>query len=420
MSIAPTNPSDIRANGIAQPTAARQRDASLAYRLLGNLVLALALVGFPLAAAASELRGIESSDLNIAYRVAVTGFCGILIAWSAGRGRYRIDPLILFFFAIYSVRLILDFGDSRFPNIEDDGGFFAVTVLIPTLAMGGAKDWYDERMLLRLALVIGGLSAAMIALLLSSDLIQAQLQQQQQDRATLTFLNPITIGYHGLFIAMAGTVLLAKYRTRLWLAPSIAAIALGAYLMVAGGARGPFVALAVGLILTGAANRRANGAYVVGAIIAAAAIAWLGLPESVINRFLAVGIDESSLERVYAIDQSIDLALANPLFGYAYIEPVTGQYPHNLLIEAGLALGVAGFASMAWMQLSMAVNIWRHAQHGEWAVPFLAAAMIANAWISGAIWGSALFFMLLWLLRETPASRAADQGRLVPPKLAAR
>jgi O-antigen ligase len=169
-------------------------------------------------------------------------------------------------------------------------------------------------------------------------------------------------------------------------------------------------------MLTGAANRRANAAYAFTGLVVAAAVAYVGLPEGVVARFRDIG-DTSTQQRIEAVWLSFDLMLENPLVGFGYIEPITGLYPHNLLIEAGLALGLVGAAMMAWMQISLLVNAWRHAQHGDWAIPFLAAAMLANAWISGAIWGSALFFMLLWLLRETPVMRQVDERRPAAAKL---
>lgn len=355
----------------------------------------------------SEFLALTSSVLNIGFRILVVFLCTVLAVWSMMRARYRFDPLVTLFFAIYSARLITDLENPMLPNIEDDALFFLATVLIPTLSMGGVRDWFDERLMLRFSLFIGGLGAALTILMLSSEFVVAELERQQQDRAILSFLNPIAIGYHGLFTATAGIILFAKYRTRWWVVPCAVAVALGTYLMVRSGSRGPFVALLASVVLTAAANRHANGAYVALAIIAAAVIAWFGLPESVLNRFLAVGVDESSLERIFAIEQSIDLALSNPLLGYAYIEPVTGLYPHNLLIESGLALGVAGFALMAWLQLSMLVKAWRLADQGEWGLPSLGAATIAGCWFSGAIWGSGLFFILLWMLRAIQINRAA-------------
>lgn len=394
-------------------------DGTRTYRLLGNLLLALQLVGFPLVASLAELVGFQSGELSNTFRALVIALSGTMLIWSLSRGRYRIDFLIALFFSLYSIRLLYDFGYTIFPDIDIALPFFMAVVLIPTLALGGVRDWYDEATFLRLSLVIGVLGGLLVALVLATTVTIVILPQDYVDRAKLEFLNPISIGYHGLFVAMAGVILLAKHPQKLWLLPSIAGIALGGYLLVVSGSRGPFVALLLGLVLTGAANRRANAAYVVAGLVVAGVVAYVGLPEGVVTRFRDIG-DTSTLQRVEAIQFSFDAMIDNPIFGYAYIEPITGIYPHNLLVEAGLALGLIGAALMGWMQLSLLTNAWRHAQQGEWAAPFLAAAMFANAWISGAIWGSALFFMLLWTLRETPVLRQVDHGRPVPAKLVRR
>ncbi|MBX3593337.1 O-antigen ligase family protein [Sphingomonas sp.] len=372
------------------------------YRLLGNLVVALTLVGYPLVAATSQILGFATSELNIGYRFLAILLSAVLAAWSIFRGRYRLDPLVVTFLAIYTLRMLFDLNYSMLPDIEDDFTFFVAVVLIPILSMGGARDWFDEETCLRITLVVGSVASLMIGFLLVTGAVGANPAAGEDTRATLEFLNPISIGYHGLFTAMAAVVLFARYRRTAQIIPIAVAISLGGYLLVASGSRGPFVALLIGLIITGSANRRANATYVFAGLIAAGATAYFGLPEGVINRFRDIGSDLSALERVYAIQLSIDAALEHPLFGYAYIEPVTGLYPHNLLIEAALALGIGGFALMLWMQVALIWNAWRHALRKEWALPFLGAAMFANAWISGSIWGSAPFFMILWLLRETP------------------
>lgn len=395
------------------PSTAPILRATRNYRLLGNLVLALTLVGYPLVAAVSQLTGFESGELSAVFRMVVIVLAVVLLVWSVGRGRYRIDPLITLFFALYSVRLMLDLNYSFLPDIEKDSQFFVAVVLIPTLAMGGVRDWFNEKILLCLTLAIGGFGGLLVAVVLRTSTSLAILPQNYVERARLDFLNPISIGYHGLFISVAAIILLAKHRSRALLIPCIITSALGAYLLVVSASRGPFVALALGLALTGAANRRARVTYVPVAIIVAGIFGYFGLPEGVLARFQDIG-DTSAQERIYATQLSIDAALANPLFGYAYVEPITGLYPHNVLVEAGLAMGMIGFVLMAWMQVSLLWNAWRHAQQGEWAVPFLACAMIANAWISGAIWGSALLFMLVWLLRETPVriTKVSSQARL--------
>lgn len=368
------------------------------YRFLGNLVLALAIVGFPLVAAISQLLGLASSGLNIAYRIVNIALCLVLLGWTASRGTLRFDPLIAAFLTLYSLRLFADLSYSTFPDIVQDSQFFGATVLIPVTALAGGRAWYDEKTCLRFVLGIGGVAGLLIAYSLATNGIVPD--SAVNNRATLDFLNPISIGYHGLFLAAAATIAFSQYRSRQKLILCLILILLGGYLMVASGSRGPFIALLGGLLVTGSANRNANATYVLVGSVILGFITYFGAPEVLLDRFRDVGSDSSALERLYASQFSIQEALDHPLLGYAYIEPITGIYPHNLLIESAMAIGLLGFVLMLWMQMSLIWKSWKAAKRGEWWLPFIASAMFVNAWISGSIFGSSLFFVLLWLLRD--------------------
>lgn len=372
---------------------------SLPYRVLGNLVIALMLVGYPLSASMSQFLGQVSSDFNIGFRIIHIILSLALLGISISRKNFVLDTLVVLFFAIYLIRLWWDLTYSFLPDIERDFQFFIATTFIPVIAIAGSRNWFSERLCVYLTASIGGIAGLFIAYNLSLGPVLA-LAPDPNQRASLELLNPISIGYHGLFIASAALILLARYRTLPISVFAIPTVILGIYLLVVSGSRGPFVALLAGLVITGLASKRANAAYAVAAIISAAALAYFGVPEVILNRFLETGQDASSLERFYTLELSIDQAWQNPLLGYAYIEPVTGRYPHNLLIEAGMALGLGGVAMMLWMQLSLLLNAWRGARKGQWFVPFIAGAMFANAWISGSLWGSGLFFAVLWLVRD--------------------
>jgi O-antigen ligase len=372
------------------------------FRLLGNAVLALALVGFPVAAATSQLAGFASSDLNVAYRALMIFLSIVLFVWSIARRGYRMDPLVGFFFVVYSLRLLADFQYSSLPNIGEDAIFFLATVVIPTLSIGSAREWFNEKTFLMLTLMIGAVGASLIAVVLATGGATSAITNYGDTRATIEFLNPISIGYQGLFASIAGFLILARYRSQVLILPCLFAIALGGYLLVSSGSRGPFVALVVALAVTGAASRGARAAYVVAGSFVGAAIAYFGLPDAILNRFRDIGSDASALDRIYAMELSFEAMLDHPLLGYAYIEPVTGLYPHNLLIEAGLALGLLGLFLMLWLQASLVWNAWCHAQRREWALPLLAVIAFTNSWISGALWGSTMFFMMAWILRTRP------------------
>lgn len=380
------------------------------YIILGNLVVALVLVGYPLSASLSQFLGQVTSEFNIAFRLIHVALSLSLLIVSLSRKDFYLDKLIILFFCFYIIRLWWDFSYSFLPDIERDIQFFVAVTLFPVISMVGSRAWFNERMCIMLTAYIGGLAGIFIAYNLALGSTAAAVPELNQ-RASLELLNPISIGYHGLFIATAATVILARYRTITTIMFAVPIVIMGTYLLIAAGSRGPFVALAVGLLVTSIASRRAYATYAVAALILGGLLIYFGAPEIILNRFRDAGLDESSLQRIYTSELSIDLAIKNPLVGYAYIEPVTGRYPHNLIVEAGMALGVGGFVLLIWMQLSLLLNAWFVARNGQWFLPFIAAASFANAWISGSIWGSALFFVTLWLVRGQRHMSGTRQNR---------
>lgn len=376
------------------------------YGAIGNLVIALTLVGYPLSASLSQFLDQADSNFNIFFRVIhlIISLYFILMTWN--RKNFTLDILISVFFLLYIIRLWWDLNYSFLPDIAKDFQFFIAVTLVPVIAMAGSRKWFNERLCTLFIAAIGGVGGLFIAYNLSVGSALATAPELSQ-RASLELLNPISIGYHGLFITSAATILLARYRTVVTMTFAIPVAVLGIYLLIEAGSRGPFVALLTGLIITGFANNRVNVAYAVGTVVALAIISASGVPDLILGRFLESGQDASSLERIYTLELSIQQVLENPLAGSAYIEPITGRYPHNLVVEGGLAIGIAGMVFIGWMQISLLLNAWRAARTGQWFVPFVAGAMLANAWISGSLWGSALFFMMLWILHAMPKQETA-------------
>lgn len=382
----------------AVAASAGRKAADRRFSLFGNLVLALVVVGYTLSALVSQLSGAESGSINYGFRVFIVMLSLLLGLWTIVRGQYRFDALIVAFLAIYTLRMVVDLFYSGLPRIEDDFQFFLAAVLAPTLALGGGYIWYDQKTLAKLIAGIGGFAGIFLVYVLNFRADQI-LSETMGGRAALHFLNPISISYHGLFIAAAALILLAS--TRGWWNKLIwcAVVALGGYLLIAGGSRGPIVAMVLAVGFTGFTSSRAAGTYIALFVILGALLFALGAPELIVERFLSAGNDASSLERFQSMQLTLGLAADHPIFGYGYIEPITNSYPHNLLVESAMALGVFGAALMLTMQVSLLLGAWRLAKSGEWLLPFLAMTTFADAWISGSIWTSGLFFSILWIVK---------------------
>lgn len=371
------------------------------YKILGNGLLAFGLVGFSIVGSISGILLVEGNYLSILYRITYLLFCGLLVARSFYLKTYRFDFLMIVFFSIYSLRILADYNYSFLPNISDDATFYLGTVLLPVLCLGGGRRWYNERIALWFIAGVGTIGNILTVYAMRADLMAGiVIDPNVETRASLASLNSISIGYNGVFTAAAATMLLLQVRNTMWRAVFISAIILSAYLTISAASRGPIIALFFGMAVTGLGNKRARIGLTLASLAGAAIIAFTGLPELLFERFVSAGTDASSVDRVYAQGLSIDAALANPWFGDAYIEPVTGIYPHNLLIESALALGIAGLLVMSWLMISMVVNSVRAATEGEMLLPFIAVAQFVNAWISAALWSSFAFYMVLWLIRD--------------------
>lgn len=372
---------------------------NILYRWLGNLLFSLIVVGYPVFASLSQIIGEAYGEINAIFRVIIAIMSISMIGISFYRKVIRADLLIYTFLAMYSVRLWVDYSYSLFPSVERDSQFYIVSVLLPALAVTSARQWFDEILCLRMLVLIGGIGGALVAYTIDVESVFVVIDDPNA-RASFEFLNPISVGYHGVFVAAASFILMIKKRDGLTLAYCMPLLIMGGYLLVISGSRGPVVALMFAFVATGITNKTANVSYLIAAVVITVLIAIFGLPEVLHNRFLDAGFDASSTERIYVMDLALALAVENPILGFGYIEPLTGTYPHNLVVEAGMALGVSGAALMIWMQASLVWQARKQARAGAMLLPLIGGAMFANAWISGSLWGSGLFFVVLAMLRD--------------------
>ncbi|MBX9868556.1 MAG: O-antigen ligase family protein, partial [Burkholderiaceae bacterium] len=367
------------------------KSAQCWYSIWCNFLLAILFVGYPISASISQLLERSDSEINIFFRFLVLILSIILMISSITKRRYRLNALIVVFLFFYTIRFIFDLFYSSLPNVQRDLTFFVSITLIPLLALGGSFWWYDEKSVCKQISLIGGLAGLMIAYILIFK-ADSYLIEIFGGRAAFTFLNPISIGYHGLYIASAASILFFRSSDKLTRLVLGVVLFLGVYLMVMSGSRGPFVSLVFAAGLVGLANPRASEMFGAIGLVMASTFLTIGALGLVLERFEALGTDASSIERLEVLRLSYELGMENLLFGFAYIEPTTGYYPHNLIVEATMALGLFGGALMILMQILLLLSAWRLARKGEWLLPILAAVQLVNAWISGSIWGGILFF----------------------------
>jgi O-antigen ligase len=134
-------------------------------------------------------------------------------------------------------------------------------------------------------------------------------------------------------------------------------------------------------------------------------------------------IDPSSLGRLELQKLAIEDFLQEPLLGMHYLNPANGPhgYPHNILIESAMALGVIGALLLASLFVIAGTKILGYfgRQHALLSMLFL--QQMVNSQLSGAIWNSSAFFMLLGIilssqppLRKMVGTRLSVRAPLYP------
>ena len=360
---------------------------------LVSLILALSLVGYPIASSAAALIAVDNAVINYPLRGIVVLLSVVLIVVAFTQGSLRIPKLITTFLLLYSVRLLVDFEVIDRVIVERDALIFLSTLLVPSLAMGSTWRHYSESLAALVTVGFGSLACILIVIALYGGM-GVSTTIDLGSRAWLENLNPITIAYTGIWTA------LAAYSARQFCSAPVRLlvlwplVALGIITFLLGGSRGPVVGLGLFFGLRALINGRGALATLLflGAMVTIAAEKFANL--AIFQRFTNLATDPSVLERLLVQGRSLDQGMDNPLWGSAYLELSTLSYPHNLLLEAFMALGVMGGLAMLAIQVNLVRSTITMMRTGYILLPGLASMAIADAWISGSIFGSGDFFIL--------------------------
>lgn len=359
---------------------------------LFGLLVVLTFVGYPIAGALAQILSLPNTAASYPFRgLILTVSIGIILV-GVMTVRYRIALPILAFLLIYLARLVVDSEGISFPDADRDLLFYIAAVLIPTLGVG-VSDVYDERRTIILLSWFGGLACALIIYGLQNNVVGATGLDFSR-RANFDSLNPITIGYTGIYTALAGVGIL-KHANRKWkFALAAPLIVAGLAVLVLGGSRGPFVGMLLFLALYALVHRHGLLALAMFVAFGYGLYATVGQDLALVQRLENSSNDASIWNRIYVQQASWEVAVQNPLLGFSYLEPSSLAYPHNLLIESGMALGIFGFFLMLIILTRLIFDSFTLLRHGHLLVPFVAISAFANANLSASIFQSNDFWLI--------------------------
>lgn len=241
---------------------------------------------------------------------------------------------------------------------------------------------------------------------------------------------PIDLGRDsatGVLIAIFTILVASKASTRLWATAVLPVLVVA---LIAAGSRGPIVAFAFGLVallaLTAATGRARKQLMIVGAgLLFAVIIVPTIVPGSAIGRSLstiigsASGLSSNGRSSLWAA--AYGEFAKHPLFGlgtggFAGLNQPE-PYPHNILLEVGVELGVVGLIAVTTMIGSMFLRLaalWRWTVGDDRLEASLLIALFVSALINAFFSGAIQDNLYIWVWGGVGLGMYARSGLALP------
>ena len=353
-----------------------------------GLLFALALTGYPLAGSITTILSIEGSLVSYIFRGLVVLFSLLILGRALLRNVLLPIPLpLLLFFFFYLIRLFADAFIRGLYEADYALMFFVGICLVPAIALTSTAAFYRERVVASFLLLVAGTGSVSILVLNNIGVAADASYFEETRRLSFAALNAITVGYTGLFTILAAAILWPGSTRGIRIALAVL-IVVGAVLLIQAASRGPLVA-GCACVAAVALVRRKWYVFVIFLLAAAYGAAYADANDlAIIERFRDIAGERSANERLLLQAISIEQALASPVLGHAYAETITYYYPHNLLIESALALGMGGLALMLYLQVKFLLFVRELLARGYLLLPLLLLCALVNAQLSSALWSA--------------------------------
>lgn len=406
------------------------------------ILIAWAVCGYPLIAAASQVFPIDSSILSILGRGAIAVLSLVIVLIYAPR-RWRIYATVpfgvfLFFWLIYLSRLTLSLHIIGEPASKAPWEFWVWSVgtcMLPAMAVfvGGTRS-FSRTWLVAMAGMM--MLAVLVFLASGGTTLEAEEGLREISRWNTHNFNPISMGHLGASLAVVGfAMIFVRTRSAAALAFAVVCLGLGAVLLFFANSRGPIVAFLGALALMLAARGQGRLPMLLALGLAAVALLFSVDERTLLNtiaepltRFVeaASAADLSTQLRFTALTGGVEQFLGSPIIGDGVEERQTQFYPHNVIIEAFMATGLVGgipFLALLVFAGRGLLDLIRGSSE-EAVMGMLTVQYVLGAQFSGAIYNSMTFWVLIAFAishryarkgaRPSRSGRAAMQVEALP------
>jgi hypothetical protein len=349
---------------------------------------ALIALGYPLVALLGIIGQMDGRTVSWGFRIAMAALAALAWLTRIGRVKRADFPVwILLFLTLYMLRLIAD-TTSDLWDAPTALGYFAAFVLVPVAGMVPlAASWNDIKAA-KLFFYFGWAASA-LAIAAQSFHLTDRSTMAMNGRLSYDVLDPITIGIVGVITVLAGIARLERPRAFPWRLPTIlAGIATGLAALIQSASRGPLISLLAAVLFYMVMKRRWLWIAVlgVGCVVYIATQPMGDILQQL--RFGDIGQDRSALHRVFLQQSAITEFVGHPILGSFYTEIYSGEYPHNLIVESAMSLGVVGLVLFVSLMVTGVYFAARSVRSGLILAPLLFVQALIECQFSGALWES--------------------------------
>ena len=345
----------------------------------------------------------KSFAASIAVRLAIIGLLIVPILMRRIRRPDSITVLFYIWGGIYLLKVLFEViapSQVYFQEPGEKGIYFLVFVALPFLLLSCYKPKDPDKAAKHIFWFIVA-SCGVFGVLSTFGLreyIGHAGRITQMRSAGAEYVSPLTLAYvSALSLVLATWGLLngpsARARAVLW---SVIIFSLAPFIL--GASRGAVLSLAACFVLLLAQKRGAKKAVIASLAVAATGIGLYALNNAVggeaFVRLFSISDDidrgASSAIRLGVWEEALGIALQKPFWGGGLEVPSVGMHPHNIIVEAFMALGIFGGALLVFLLLRLALlgksPILNNSALG-W-VPLVLAWATVQHMFSGAVYGA--------------------------------
>ncbi|SEV94359.1 O-Antigen ligase [Chryseobacterium wanjuense] len=312
--------------------------------------LTLMLYGYELISFFPDLLGIESRPVSIALRVVVL-VSGIFVVLKNRMQLTKIHYLLFFFWFLYLLRLFYDTALTTKNILAPINDYWSFSVLI-IVSMFACTTQFSEKTLLTVKnyilvilfiVNIWGLYNNITAPQIVPDDILIRADGNSS-------LNTVSFGKTSTILFFICFISLLKYKKNLLSIVFIIGMLLGLYNIFVAGSRGPLIQLIVIISLYTFVHIRQVRlkyvllAFIVGIVLLNLFPSYFEASKLVFQRIGETGFtaNENDQFRAMLLKSAWNQFLDHPFFGDAIETSMGNAYPHNIILESFMAMGIVG------------------------------------------------------------------------------